>query len=107
MHDQKTQTAFGDLPTTIYNMVGQVSQRGIPMIEINVYEAKTQLSKYLSMLSSGQEKEIIIMKNGKRIARLIPEKPMGVRLGAGSYRGEFKDHDLKDPIFDIEGEFDL
>jgi prevent-host-death family protein len=40
------------------------------MIQVNVHEAKTHLSKLLSRVSSGEE--IVISKFGKPIARLIP-----------------------------------
>ena len=34
----------------------------------NVYELKTNISKYLELLESGKEKEIIICRYGKKIA---------------------------------------
>lgn len=38
----------------------------------NVYEAKTNLSKFLELLDSNQEKEIIICNRNKPVARLVP-----------------------------------
>ncbi len=47
---------------------------------INVHEAKTQLSKLLEQVKSGEE--IIIGKYGKPYARLVPfekgERPLGI-----------------------------
>lgn len=40
------------------------------MIKVNVYEAKTNLSKYLELIESGEEKEIVICRYGKKIARI-------------------------------------
>jgi len=40
------------------------------MIQVNVHEAKTHLSKLLSRVSAGEE--FVISKSGKPIARLIP-----------------------------------
>ena len=48
------------------------------MIEINIHEAKTNLSRLLSRVAAGEE--IIIAKAGKPIARLVPfRKPKGKR----------------------------
>jgi prevent-host-death family protein len=50
---------------------------------VNMLEAKTQLSKLVEAVESGAEKEIIIARNGKPAARLVPieEKPRKIRLG--------------------------
>lgn len=49
---------------------------------VNMLEAKTQLSRLVEAVESGAEKEIIIARNGKPAARLVPieEKPKR-RLG--------------------------
>ena len=54
------------------------------MRSINMYEAKTNLSKYVELLESGNEKEIILCKRGKRIAKivLIEEEGAKPRLDA-------------------------
>jgi prevent-host-death family protein len=46
-------------------------------------EAKTQLSKLVESLESGQETEIIIARNGRPAARLVPLRPrlVGKRIG--------------------------
>ena len=55
------------------------------MCTASIYEAKTQLSKYIAMLENGQEEEIVILKNGKQVAKIVPILPEDeeVRLGAG------------------------
>ena len=40
------------------------------MCEVNIYEAKTNLSKYIEMLEAGVENEIIICRYGKEVARI-------------------------------------
>jgi prevent-host-death family protein len=50
--------------------------------QVNIHEAKTQLSKLLARVSQGEE--IIIARNGKPVARLVPvdpepkERPLGI-----------------------------
>lgn len=49
----------------------------------NVLEAKSNLSRLIDAVESGRETEIIIARNGKPAARLVPlnAKPAGRRLG--------------------------
>ncbi len=48
------------------------------MIQVNIHEAKTNLSQLLSHVSSGEE--VIIAKSGNPIARLLPfNKPKSQR----------------------------
>ncbi len=53
------------------------------MATYNVLEAKTNLSRLIEAVESGREREIIIARNGKPVARLMPlhAKPVGKRLG--------------------------
>lgn len=43
------------------------------MAEIGAFEAKTHFSKLLERVEKGEE--IVITRRGKRIARLVPERP--------------------------------
>jgi prevent-host-death family protein len=57
---------------------------------VNMHEAKTSLSKLVEAVESGAEEEIVIARNGKPAARLVPiaaPKKKGLRLGllAGKY----------------------
>jgi prevent-host-death family protein len=66
---------------------------------VNMLEAKTHLSRLVEAVESGAEKEIIIARNGRPAARLVPieEKPKRkIRLGL---------HDGKYPVMSQE-EFD-
>jgi prevent-host-death family protein len=53
------------------------------MNPVNMLEAKTHLSRLVDAVESGAEKEIIIARNGKPAARLVPveAKPKNRRLG--------------------------
>ena len=41
-------------------------------MEVNVYEAKTNFSKLLQSIENNIEEEIIIARNGKPIAKIVP-----------------------------------
>jgi prevent-host-death family protein len=57
------------------------------MPTLNIYEAKTHLSKLVDQLNDGAEQEIIIARHGRPVARLVkwkpthPEKRIGVAKG--------------------------
>lgn len=42
------------------------------MTTVNMLEAKTQLSKLVEAVESGAESEVIIARNGKPAAKLVP-----------------------------------
>jgi prevent-host-death family protein len=66
-------------------------------VEVNIHEAKTQLSKLLARVALGEE--VIIAKAGKPVAKLVAigsEKP---RFKLGSAKGEFVvPDDFNDPL---------
>jgi prevent-host-death family protein len=53
------------------------------MTTVNIFEAKTNLSRLIEAVETGAEDEIIIARNGRPVARLAPLEPkkQGVRLG--------------------------
>ena len=54
------------------------------MAMVNMLEAKASLSRLVEAVECGAVREIVIARNGKPTARLVPlaqEKPVGVRLG--------------------------
>jgi prevent-host-death family protein len=65
-------------------------------------EAKSNLSKLVDAVESGAEKEVIIARNGKPAARLVPmaEKKAGVRIGVAEGMFEVPDDidELNDEI---------
>lgn len=69
------------------------------MCKVNIYEAKTNLSKYLEMLENKVEEEIIITRYDKKVAvlKLYQEDNEKKRLGAALGTLEKKEFVLKDP----------
>ncbi len=53
------------------------------MQPVNMLEAKSSLSRLVDALERGVESEIVIARNGKPAARLVPIEPprVGPRLG--------------------------
>ena len=67
------------------------------MTTVNMLEAKTNLSKLVEAVESGAEAEIIIARNGKPVARLVPliQKEMA-RRQLGLLDGKFPPMSLED-----------
>ena len=68
---------------------------------VNVYEAKTNMSKLMRLLETGKEKEIIVCNRGTPVLRWVPvsasaspSRPFGI------YKGKY-------PASSDEGFFDL
>lgn len=55
------------------------------MKTVNIHEAKTHLSRFVEEAAAGEE--IVIAKNGKPLARLIPLKKARKRPKPGSMKG--------------------
>lgn len=55
------------------------------MIEVNVHEAKTNLSRLLQRVAAGEE--VVIARAGVPVARLIPVRPEGGRRTLGEDEG--------------------
>jgi prevent-host-death family protein len=53
---------------------------------VNIYEAKTHLSKLLERVEAGEE--IVIARNGRPIARLVPEQRRREPRVPGSLAGQ-------------------
>ena len=71
------------------------------MTTVNMLEAKTHLSRLVDAVESGAEGEIIIARNGRPAARLVPivAPPKGRRIGVA--KGEFvipDDIDVDNPL---------
>ena len=56
---------------------------------VNMLEAKSNLSRLVDAVESGRQAEIIIARNGKPAARLVPieARPKGQQIGIA--KGEF------------------
>lgn len=53
------------------------------MHTVNMLQAKTSLSRLVEAIELGQEHEIVIARNGRPVARLVPMDlpPVGQRIG--------------------------
>lgn len=58
------------------------------MNQINIHQAKTQLSRLVERVAGGEE--IIIAKSGKPIARLVPYLPKRAIRRPGAMRGKIR-----------------
>jgi prevent-host-death family protein len=57
-------------------------------IQVNVHEAKTQLSKLLVRVEDGEE--VVIARNGKPVAKLVADTPKrNYRSFLGVWKGQF------------------
>ena len=57
------------------------------MKQVNVHQAKTQLSKLLAEVERGTE--IILARNGTPVAKLVPfPEPAKKRLRVGNWKGQ-------------------
>ena len=62
------------------------------MMQVNILEAKTDLSKLIRLLESRREDYITVARNGKPVVKitLINEVPVSKRIGAA--KGKFTVH---------------
>jgi antitoxin (DNA-binding transcriptional repressor) of toxin-antitoxin stability system len=60
------------------------------MPRINMLQAKSSLSRLVESIEQGQEREIVIARNGRPAAKLVPidAVPTGKRIGVA--KGKFK-----------------
>jgi len=60
------------------------------MHAVNMLQAKTHLSRLVGAIELGQEEEIVIARNGRHVARLVPIQPVGVQQRIGVAKGQFQ-----------------
>ena len=60
------------------------------MPSVNMLEAKSSLSRLVEAIEQGREREIVIARNGRPAARLVPmdSAPAGKRIGIA--KGQFE-----------------
>ena len=59
-------------------------------MQVNVLQAKTDFSKLIRLVESGSEEYITIARNGKPVARIIPETKPAISRRIGIAKGKFK-----------------
>ena len=78
------------------------------MIQFNMFEAKTNLSKIAKMLESGEEDYVVIARNGEPLLRIILEpkvdvsKRLGIAKGKVNIPDDFDDIDIFEEFFNEE-----
>jgi len=55
------------------------------MIEVNIHEAKTQLSRLLAKVAAGEE--VVIARSGEPVARIVPIERQGGKRVLGQDSG--------------------
>jgi antitoxin (DNA-binding transcriptional repressor) of toxin-antitoxin stability system len=62
----------------------------IPVPSVNMLQAKSTLSRLVEDIEQGREREIVIARNGRPAAKLVPVEavPAGKRIGVA--KGKFK-----------------
>lgn len=73
-------------------------------MEVNIYAAKTQLSRLIDRVNAGEE--VVITRHGRPVARLVPaeeRKPrkIGLLEGQGYWMSEDFDAPLPDDLLDL------
>jgi prevent-host-death family protein len=67
------------------------------MIEVNVHEAKTELSRLLKLVVAGEE--VVIARAGKPVARLVPIDPPRPASRLGLDKSDWKvPEDFNEPL---------
>ena len=67
------------------------------MLTVNMLDAKTRLSRLVEAVESGAESEIIIARNGKPAARLVPiQQPIDTSKRLGIADGLYPPMSLED-----------
>ena len=59
------------------------------MNAFNILDAKSNLSRLVAAVESGAEAEVIIARNGRPVARLVPVKPVRTGKRIGVAKGKF------------------
>ena len=65
------------------------------MVQVNVHEAKSQLSRLLKQVEAGEE--VVIARNGVPVARLVPTSRQAGKRQPGRWKGIVK---LDDSFFE-------
>jgi prevent-host-death family protein len=73
------------------------------VVDVNIHEAKTHLSRLLEQALAGDE--VVIMKAGKPLVRLTPVATAPVKRKIGTAKGDFRvpddfDASLPDHVLD-------
>ena len=59
-------------------------------MQVNILEAKTELSRLIRLVETGKEESVIIARYGKPVARLTPYTDVPVNRRIGIAKGKLK-----------------
>ena len=71
----------------LVNLANKYGLKGINM-QVNIFDAKTDLSKLIKMLENKEEESITIARNGRPVAKLIPFVDDAVSKRIGIAKGK-------------------
>lgn len=60
------------------------------MVQVNIHQAKSQLSRLVELASEGEE--IVIARAGRPVARLVPYQGQGEPRQPGRLKGKIRIH---------------
>jgi antitoxin (DNA-binding transcriptional repressor) of toxin-antitoxin stability system len=60
------------------------------MSQVNMFEAKSTLSRLVDLIEQGVEKEIVIARNGRAAAKLVPMHAATTARRLGAAKGKFQ-----------------
>ena len=60
------------------------------MTSVDMLEAGTRLSRLVEAIEQGKEREIVIVRDGRPVARLVPVRSAPLERGIGVASGEFE-----------------
>ena len=70
------------------------------MVEVSIYDLKTNLSRYINELESGINDSILITKNGIVVAEIIRKKKSQGKIKFGIGKQFLDQNNLNDHLFD-------
>jgi prevent-host-death family protein len=59
------------------------------MQAVNMLQAKSSLSRLVEAIEQGEEREIVIARNGRPAAKLVPIEQSGSQVRLGAAKGQF------------------
>jgi prevent-host-death family protein len=64
------------------------------MRQVNMHEAKTQLSRLVDAVAKGEMKEVIIAKDGEPKAKIVPIEPARKKVRLGLAKDRYPEFDM-------------
>ena len=71
-------------------MIIQAQGKGEPMMQVNILEAKTNLSNLVRLIETGKEDRIIIARYGKPVVKMVLYNDVPVSKRIGVAKGKLK-----------------